>query len=162
MSGSRWLLDIQVEMPSRQTVGHCVWRSGSSLGVGQARKRERERGRTFKDVSTEGPACLPGTGQSLGLASGSLEVLEEEEMTGEQRGPPPQRRAGGPHPAGCGSQFRARPPVSVSEAQLHSAAVPPAARGTAASLESVLHKSSAGTVEILTCVRYQGSFSSFE
>lgn len=57
--------------------------------MGQARKRERERGRTFKDVSTEDPACLPGTGQSLGLASGSLEVLEEEEMTGEQRGPPP-------------------------------------------------------------------------
>lgn len=82
-------------------------------------------------------------------------------MTGEQRGPPDGGQAGHTPPA-ARSQFRARPPVSVSGTRLRSAAVPPAARVTATTLESVLHKSSAGTVEILTCVTYRAGFSSFK
>lgn len=158
--GSRWLLDIQVERPSRQL-------DTESGGQGAAAGGEREGGRegTSKDVTTGGSAPLPGrAGQSAGLAGGSLETQDEEDTTGEQRGPPDGGQAGHT-PLAAVSQFRACAPASVSEARLHSAPVPPEARVsavTAASLKSVLHKSSAGTVEILTCVRYRRGFSSFK
>lgn len=89
-------------------------------------------------------------------------------MTKEQQDPPLLRRpwrAGSPHPAGCvlsvqslsSGEFQRAEPDSTGRRQS-----PPAARVTAASLESVFHKSSAGTVEILTRVRYRGGFSSFK